>query len=91
MRQTVSEPEPGLVLVEAGAGASTRFTAEPKGSTCRVQIETVLEAGGLMGFITRLVAPRLLVPVYCHELERLEQYAQALRLDEHARVEEAAD
>jgi hypothetical protein len=64
---------------------------EPNGSTCRVRIETVLEAGGLMGFITRLVAPRLLVPVYCDELERLEQYAKALGLDEHARVEGGAD
>jgi len=76
-RQMVSEPWPGRVLVEAGDGASTTFTVEPDGGACRVRFDTRLEARGLEGVVLRLVAPRLLRPLYADELERLERHAQA--------------
>ena len=76
--QTVSEPEPGRVLVEAGSGVRTIFTVEADGAGCRVRFDTLLEAGGLEGILTRLFAPRLLQPVYQDELRRLEAYAQEL-------------
>src|SRR5919202_1601599 len=64
MTQTVSEPEPGRVLVESGQGVSTTFTVQPDGAGCRVRFDTRLEDGGLEGMLTRLFAPRLLQPVY---------------------------
>jgi hypothetical protein len=78
MTQTVSEPEPGRVLVESGQGVSTTFTVQPDGAGCRVRFDTRLEDGGLEGILTRLFAPRLLQPVYQDELRRLEVYAQEL-------------
>jgi hypothetical protein len=42
-----------------------------------VRFETVIEAGGLEGVLSRLFAPRLLAPLYADELERLERYARA--------------
>jgi hypothetical protein len=78
MRQEVSEPEPGRVLVEAGGGTSTTFTVQPDGPGSRVRIESVLDARGVSGFFTRWFAPGLLRPVYIDELQRLEQYARAL-------------
>ncbi|HEV7663113.1 MAG TPA: SRPBCC family protein [Chloroflexota bacterium] len=74
--QSVTEPEPGRVLVESGGGAQTTFTVEPEQQRCRVRFDTILEADGLSGLLTRLFAPRMLRPVYADELERLEQLAQ---------------
>jgi hypothetical protein len=76
LTQTVSEPQPGRVLVEAGGGSQTTFTVEPEGGRCQVRFETLLEANGLAGVFTRLFAPRLLRPLYAEELARLEQHAQ---------------
>lgn len=77
--QRVSEPRPGEVLVESGGGVQTTFTVEPRDQSCRVRFDTVIEAGGLQGLMTRLFAPRLLAPVYVDELERLERHAQSHR------------
>jgi Polyketide cyclase / dehydrase and lipid transport len=73
----VSEPEPGRVLVEAGRRERTTFTVEPVGERARVRFDTVLEAGGIEGLVNRLVAARLLRPLYADELERLERHARA--------------
>ena len=75
---TISEPHPGRVLVEASPGLVTTFTVEPvDAQRARVRFDTVIEAGGLMGLITRLVVPGMLRPVYADEMTRLEQHAQA--------------
>ena len=77
--QLVAEPAPGRVLIEAGIESSeaTTFTVTPDGDRCRVRIVTTWEgAGGVGGFIERLLAPRLLGPLYADELARLDRYAQ---------------
>lgn len=81
-RDVISEPEPGRVLVEtdaAGSGRATTFTVEPDGERSRVRIETRFPtAGGPAGIIERLLAPRLLAPIYQDELARLDRYAAGL-------------
>jgi hypothetical protein len=75
---TITEPEPGRVLIETSPGLQTTFTVEPAGAQrARVCFDTVFEAGGISGLMIRLLAPRLLRPVYADELERLERYAKA--------------
>ena len=78
MIAAVSEPEPGRVLVETGPGVVTTFTVEPEsGHRARVRFDTVMDAGGLEGILTRLFAPGILAPIYADELDRLEQHARA--------------
>jgi hypothetical protein len=77
MTAHISEPEPGRVLVEHSQNVETTFTVQPAGHRSRVRFDTVFEAGGLEGLAIRLLAARLLRPVYTDELERLERYAQA--------------
>ena len=77
--QRVTEPTPGRVLVESGMQSSeaTTFTVTPEGTASWVRIETHFEdAGGVRGFVERLLAPRFLQPLYAEELERLDRYAQ---------------
>ena len=75
---TISEPEPGRVLVESSPGLVTTFTVEPvDAQRARVRFDTVIEAGGLMGLIARLAVPGMLRPIYAEEMARLEQHAQA--------------
>lgn len=76
MTQSITEPLPGRVLVESGDGVRTTFTVEPEGMRTRVRFDTLMEARGLAGLLTRLFAPRLLRPLYADELERLEHHAQ---------------
>jgi len=76
--QEVSEPEPGRVLVEAGSVATTTFTVLPEGQRSRVRFETVWNASGVQGFFERLLAPRMLRPLYLDELDRLERLARTL-------------
>ena len=73
----ITEPEPGRVLVETGPKVRTVFAVEPEGARSRVRFDTTIDAGGLEGLLTRLLAARLLGPLYRDELERLERYAQA--------------
>ena len=78
MTASISEPEPGRTLVEKGPGVVTTFTVEPEGAgRARVRFDTVLEAGGLMGLMMKLLAPGMLRPTYASELERLERHAKA--------------
>jgi hypothetical protein len=75
--QTVTEPEPGRVLQESGAGEGRTFTVEPHGARLSlVRIETVIRAGGLTGLLLPLIGPRMLRPIIADELARLERYAQ---------------
>ena len=75
--QTVAEPEPGRVLTEGGADSVTSFTVTPAGERCRVRIETGWQRkGGVLGFVERLIASRVLLPLYNDELARLDRYAQ---------------
>ena len=75
---SVTEPEPGRVLVETSPGLETTFTVEPDDNQrARVRFDTVIEAGGLAGLMTRLLAARMLRPLYADELERLERHAKA--------------
>src|SRR5262245_22705353 len=74
----ITEPEPGRVLVETAPGVVTTFTVEPESrQQARVRFDTVMDAVGLQGLLTRLLAPGMLRPVYADELERLEKHARA--------------
>ncbi len=72
----VSEPEPGRVLTESeiGADMATTFTVTPEGDMSRVRIVTRWTAGGVRGFVERLLAPRMLRALYRDELARMERY-----------------
>ena len=73
----VAEPEPGRVLAERYAdGGVTTFTVTPEGSGSRVRIETTADATGIQGVVARVLAPRLLRPLFIDELARLDQYTQ---------------
>jgi hypothetical protein len=72
---TVSEPEPGRVLVESGSGMITTFTVDPADAGRSSQVTITTEATpspGLQGWIERLVTPGLL----WDELHLLEKYMQ---------------
>jgi hypothetical protein len=74
---SVSEPVPGHTLVETGSGVETTFTVEPTADGTRVRFDTVLDHGGLQGILDRLVAARMIGPIYEDELRRLEDHAKA--------------
>jgi hypothetical protein len=60
---TVSEPEPGRVLVESGSGLTTTFTVEPVGAGMSSQVTIIADATpspGPKGWIERMVTPALL-------------------------------
>ncbi len=79
MQMHVTEPAPGRVLVESSTSSSevTSFTVTPEGSTSRVRIETsFMDSGGVRGVLERVLAPRMLKPLYLDELSRLDAYAQ---------------
>jgi hypothetical protein len=71
----VTEPEPGRTLVERvrdDRGTETTFTVESAGaSRVHVTIHTRFTARGLPGWVERLVAPRLLRPIYRQQLAHL--------------------
>jgi hypothetical protein len=76
---TVSEPEPGRVLVEAyDTGEVTTFTFEPldEGRT-RVTFTTEWSKGGLKGWVERLLAPRMMRRMYAEEMNNLARVAGA--------------
>ena len=76
--QRVEEPEPGRVLreVDIEGDRATTFTVTPAGAGCHVRIETTWRGKGIRGLVERLVAPRLLRPLYTVELARLDRYAR---------------
>ena len=75
---TITEPDPGHVLVETSPTVVTTFTVEPSAGGAVVRFDTVIDEPGLRGVMTRLFAARLLAPVYDDELQRLEEYAGGL-------------
>jgi len=79
---TISEPDPGHILIETSDTVVTNFIVEPSGGGALVRFDTVIDEPGLRGVMTRLFATRLLRPVYDDELERLEAYARDLAASE---------
>ena len=81
-RATVTEPEPGRVLVETNEnGYATSFTVDPRadGTSTRVTIATTLSGrGGVIGALERHFVTWLLRPVYTRELENLAAVARDL-------------
>lgn len=80
-RLTVSEPEPGRVLVEAdpAAGVVTTFTVAPVdgGQRARVRIATEwAPKRGLLGLGERLLNPPIARRIYRQELRQLAAYLQ---------------
>lgn len=80
LRQIVSEPEPGRVLVEKDVQGpvTTTFTVTPvDGQQSQVNITTEMETSpGIQGMIERLVLPRAMKPVYEKELQQLAAFLQ---------------
>ena len=75
----VSVPEPGRRLVETYTdGGVTTFTITPLdgGQRSEVRITTEGRAGGPLGWLTALIAPRMLRPIFDEELEKLEAVAR---------------
>lgn len=79
-RMTVTEPQPGRVLVESDATTTTTFSVEPLGAAqCRVTIVTDTQTSpGFAGWIERLVSPPFLRRLYRQELQNLADYALRL-------------
>ncbi|HUS17534.1 MAG TPA: SRPBCC family protein [Chloroflexia bacterium] len=78
-RLTVTEPEPGRVLVESdpAAGLTTTFTLTPagEGRATHLRIATTSSASpGLAGRIERLLSPPIMRRIYRAELARLAAY-----------------
>lgn len=81
-RMTVSEPEPGRVMVETDpdAGIVTTFTVESlaDGIQARVTIVSDITTGpGLSGMIEAWLSPPLLRRIFRQELEQLAAYMQS--------------
>jgi hypothetical protein len=75
----VAEPEPGRVLTETYPPSNmvTTFTVDPEGDGSRLRIESAWESRpGISGFFERLLAPRLLKPIYRDELDLIERWAR---------------
>jgi len=78
-QMTVTEPDPGRVLVESDANSSlvTTSTVEPRDTGCLVRIATSWDgAGGVGGFFERRFAPKAMRGIYLDELQRLDAYAR---------------
>ncbi len=78
-RQTVSEPEPSRVLVEADDLATTTFTfdSEEGGTKTKVTITTEMQSSpGFRGFMERLMVPSVLKRIYREQLELLAKYVK---------------
>ncbi len=76
--QRIDEPERGRVLQESDIDGDRRttFAVTPVGAESHVSIQTTWPASGVRGLVERLVAPRLLRPLYRDELDRLDHYAR---------------
>ena len=81
-RASVTEPQPGRVLVETiieGDPLVTTFTVAPAdgGRASDVTIASVIDRKpGVRGWIERFLSPRILEPMYREELRLLEAYAR---------------
>jgi hypothetical protein len=81
-RATVTEPEPGRVLVETieNDGPVTSFIVEPRGNGdhAYVTISTDTKVrDGFLGKIEGWFTTRLLRPIYVKELKQLEEFANS--------------
>ncbi len=76
--QRILEPEPGRVLVEddLDTDLATTFTVTPAGTGCQVRMESAWTPKGLQGLVERLMAPRMMQPMYAEELALLDRYAR---------------
>jgi hypothetical protein len=81
VRAEITEPRPGVELVETdfATGARTTFTVAPgaRAGETVVTIQTEWETGGLRGWIEAWLAPRLLQRIYVEELAQLAAVAAA--------------
>ncbi len=78
-RATVSEPQPGRVLVETNDdGSFSTFTLDAVPGGVKVTIETTFTTStGLKGLMERLLARRTMESMYARELANLESYAKS--------------
>jgi|SRR6185436_15910734 len=81
VRAEITEPRPGMELVETdfATGARTTFTVVPgtRAGESEVTIQTEWEAQGLRGWIEEWMAPPLLRRIYVEELAQLGAVAAA--------------
>jgi uncharacterized protein YndB with AHSA1/START domain len=78
---TITEPEPGHILVETdrNTGAVTTFTVDPRvnGQEAFVTITTATNVpGGILGKIQGWLTTQLLRPIYLKELDQLAAVAK---------------
>ena len=81
---TITEPEPGHILVETdrNTGAITTFTVDPRldGQEAFVTITTTTNVpNGILGRIQGWLTTQLLRPIYLKELEQLASVAKEQR------------
>ncbi|RMF80675.1 MAG: SRPBCC family protein, partial [Chloroflexi bacterium] len=80
VRQIVSEPEPGRVIVEQDVDSPqvTRFTFEPvnDGTQTRLTIASDFPAQGIAGLLARLTQPPIIRYIYRKELNNIEAYVR---------------
>jgi hypothetical protein len=78
-RATITEPEPGRVLVETNdSGAVTTFTVEPRDDGRRAQVTITTDTtvrDGILGAVEGWLTTRLLRPIYVKELELMDTLA----------------
>ena len=77
---TVSEPEPGRLLMESDTGSDlvSTFRVEPVdgGRQSRVTITTRYTRGGVRGWLESMLLPRLAGPIYRQEIANLDRFAR---------------
>lgn len=78
-RMTVTEPEPGRVLMEADedAGVVTTFTVDPVGDGAQTRLTIATDTRlnpGIKGFIEKLFAPMMARRIYRKELSNISDY-----------------
>ncbi len=80
-RASISEPEPGRVLVETVLDSDivTSFIVDPNadGTSCDVTISTALQSrDGIAGAIERSMTKRLLLRIYREELRLIAEFVE---------------
>jgi Polyketide cyclase / dehydrase and lipid transport len=77
---TVSEPEPGRLLMESDMESDlvSTFLVEPVdgGRHSRVTITTTYTRGGVRGWLESMLLPRLAGPIYQKEIANLDRFAR---------------
>ena len=83
-RETVSEPEPGRVLVEADAkaGVTSTFTVDPVDGGARSRVTIASDwtrSPGIKGFMESLLNPPMGRQIFTKELAQLAEYMKTVR------------